>query len=191
MIALYYGLQLQLVVYMNAAMEREAHEHPGKEIIPAAMLYYHIEDPTVDTAEELTPEELDEKILTALKTKGLVNSDPGIVTLLDKEMEKTSSVIPVTRNKDGSFSKGSSVMSREQFQIISDYAGKKILEIGREMMEGCISVNPYERGDEEACTYCSYKKVCGFDQTIPGYRKRKLEEMDTEEALEQMQGQEF
>ena len=34
--ALYYGLQLQLVVYMNAAMELESRKHPDKEIVPAA-----------------------------------------------------------------------------------------------------------------------------------------------------------
>ena len=37
--ALYYGLQLQLVVYMNAAMELESRKHPDKEIVPAALLY--------------------------------------------------------------------------------------------------------------------------------------------------------
>ena len=55
--ALYYGLQLQLVVYMNAAMEVEAKRHPGKEAVPAALLYYHIDDPSVETPVELSPED--------------------------------------------------------------------------------------------------------------------------------------
>ena len=46
--ALYYGLQLQLVVYMDAALEREEKRHPGKEAVPAGMFYYHIQDPVVD-----------------------------------------------------------------------------------------------------------------------------------------------
>lgn len=189
LVALYYGLQLQLVVYMNAALEKEAKEHPDKDIVPAAMLYYHIEDPAVEAAEELTPEELEEKILAALKTKGVVNADPYVVSQLDAEMEKASDVIPVTKNKDGGFTKTSGVMTREQLGIISDYAGKKIVEIGRQMMDGCVSVNPYERGDEDACQYCSYKNVCGFDPAIPGYRKRKLEEEEQEELLRKMAGE--
>ena len=188
LVALYYGLQLQLVVYLNAAMEKEAKEHPDKDIVPAAMLYYHIEDPTVEAAEEPTAEELEEKILSALKTKGIVNADPYVVSQLDAEMEKASDVIPVTKTKDGGFTKTSSVMTREQFQIISDYAGKKILEIGRQMMDGCVSVNPYERGDEDSCKYCSYKNICGFDTAIQGYRKRRLAEEDTEELLQRMAG---
>ena len=188
LVALYYGLQLQLVVYMNAAMEKEAREHPDKDVVPAAMLYYHIEDPTVEAAEEMTAEELEEKLLVALKTKGVVNADPNVVGKLDTTMEKASEVIPVTKNKDGGFTKTSSVMTREQFKIISDYAGKKIVEIGRQMMDGCVSVNPYERGDEDSCQYCSYKNVCGFDPSIPGYRKRNLEEEEQEELLRRMAG---
>ena len=49
-------------------------------------------------------------------------------------------------------------------------------------------MNPYERGDEDACKYCSYKKVCGFDPAIPGYQKRKLAETEQEELLRKMAG---
>ena len=61
--ALYYGLQLQLVVYLNAAVEMEAHKHPDKEIVPAALLFYHVDDPTVETAVELSDEELNQEIV--------------------------------------------------------------------------------------------------------------------------------
>jgi ATP-dependent helicase/nuclease subunit B len=47
-------------------------------------------------------------------------------------------------------------------------------------------VNPYEKGNSEACTYCAYKKVCGFDSSIPGYEKRRLEDLDKATILEQM-----
>ena len=33
--ALYYGLQLQLVVYMDAALEMQERKNPGKEAVPA------------------------------------------------------------------------------------------------------------------------------------------------------------
>ena len=45
--ALYYGLQLQLVVYMNAAVELVQKKYPDKEAVPAAMLYYRVADPMV------------------------------------------------------------------------------------------------------------------------------------------------
>ena len=184
--ALYYGLQLQLVVYMNAAMELEAKKHPDKEVVPAALLYYHIEDPTVETPAELTEEEIREQITRQLRMNGVVSSEPGIAERLDGEMGDKSDVIPVERKKDGSFSARSSVLSREDLQTVSDYVSKKMVGIGREILDGNISLNPYEMGNEEACTWCAYKKVCGFEPSMPGCEKRKLADMDSADVLQQM-----
>ena len=185
--ALYYGLQLQLVVYMNAAMEIESRKHPDKEIVPAALLYYHIDDPTIETPVELTDEQINEQILAKLRMNGVVNSDPGVVERLDRYMQDKSVVIPVEKKKDGSFSARSGVLSREEMQLISSYVDAKIRSIGREILDGKIAANPYEKGNEEACTYCAYKKVCGFDGSIPGYEKRQLEDLDKQALMQRMQ----
>lgn len=185
--ALYYGLQLQLVVYMNAAMEMESRKHPDKEIVPAALLYYHIDDPTIETPVELTDEQINEQILAKLRMNGVVNSDPEVVERLDRYMQDKSVVIPVEKKKDGSFSARSGVLSREEMQMISSYVDAKIRSIGREILDGKIAANPYEKGNEEACTYCAYKKVCGFDGSIPGYEKRQLEDLDKQALMQRMQ----
>lgn len=185
--ALYYGLQLQLVVYMNAAMEMESRKHPDKEIVPAALLYYHIDDPTIETPVELTDEQINEQILAKLRMNGVVNSDPEVVERLDRYMQDKSVVIPVEKKKDGSFSARSGVLSREEMQLISSYVDAKIRSIGREILDGKIAANPYEKGNEEACTYCAYKKVCGFDGSIPGYEKRQLEDLDKQALMQRMQ----
>ena len=169
--ALYYGLQLQLVVYMNAAMELESRKHPDKEIVPAALLYYHIDDPTIETPVELTQEQINEEILTKLRMNGVVNSDPAVVERLDRFLQDKSKVIPVEKKKDGSFSARSGILSREELHVVSAYVDTKIRQIGREILDGKIAANPYEKGNEEACTYCAYKKVCGFDGSIPDMRR--------------------
>ena len=185
--ALYYGLQLQLVVYMNAAMELESRKHPDKEIVPAALLYYHIDDPTIETPVELTQEQINEEILTKLRMNGVVNSDPAVVERLDRFLQDKSKVIPVEKKKDGSFSARSGILSREELQVVSAYVDTKIRQIGREILDGKIAANPYEKGNEEACTYCAYKKVCGFDGSIPGYEKRQLEDLDKQTLMQRMQ----
>ena len=185
--ALYYGLQLQLVVYMNAAMELESRKHPDKEIVPAALLYYHIDDPTIETPVELTQEQINEEILTKLRMNGVVNSDPAVVERLDRFLQDKSKVIPVEKKKDGSFSARSGILSREELHVVSAYVDTKIRQIGRELLDGKIAANPYEKGNEEACTYCAYKKVCGFDGSIPGYEKRQLEDLDKQTLMQRMQ----
>ncbi len=187
--ALYYGLQLQLVVYMNAAVEAEGKKHPGKTVVPAAMLYYHVADPMVEEETELTPEQVNEKILRELKMTGIVNQNDEVVSLLDREFKDKSDILPLERKKDGSFSAYSSVMSEEDMKVVSSYVNKKIKQIGTGIMDGTISVNPYEQNAEQACTYCAYKRICGFDRRIDGYRMRKLEKMSADDALMKMRAE--
>ncbi|MBE5862431.1 MAG: helicase-exonuclease AddAB subunit AddB [Lachnospiraceae bacterium] len=187
LVACYHGLQMQLVVYVNAALEREKKQHPDKTIVPAALLYYHIEDPVVEEAQELSEEELDVELEKALRAKGIVNENAEIVKLLDGEFLDKSTAIPVERNKNGSYSANSKVMSKESMEKLSNYVNYKLREIGQEILDGNIALNPYERGDETACDYCPYAKVCGFDAGIPGCRTRVIEDMAPEEVLVRME----
>lgn len=182
--ALYYGLQLQLVVYMNAALEKERALHPDREVEPAAMLYYHVADPAVEVQTELTPEELDEKLRETLRMKGVVNSGEEVLQRLDGEAETKSDVIPVEYRKDGSLSARSSVMSGEELRLVSGYVDKKLRDFGREILDGRIAAAPYERGTENACTYCAFAGVCGFEAGMPGYQYRKLPSPEQEEIME-------
>ena len=70
--AVYYGLQLQLIVYMNVAAEMMKKSHPDKEVVPAALLYYHVNDPMIKSEEELSPEQVNDQLLKELRMNGLV-----------------------------------------------------------------------------------------------------------------------
>lgn len=189
-VSLYYGLQLQLVVYLNAAQGLMKKRHPDKEIIPAAVLYYHVSDPMIrGGGEELSAEAVQAKLRSELSMTGVVNCEENTLDLLDKEFAGKSDVIPAERKKDGSLSARSSVAGTEQFHKISEFVNEKIKEIGRSVLAGDIRVNPYEKGQQTACTYCAYKNVCGFDARIEGYEMRALT-IDKEEAFEQMMGKE-
>lgn len=187
MAALYYGLQLQLVVYMNAAVEMEENKYPDRKVVPAAMLYYRVHDPIVEGEETENEEQIQEKILAGLRMTGVVNADENIVASLDGAFGTKSDVIPVERKKDGSFSARSSILQENDFRVISDYVNLKIREIGTGILNGNIELNPYIQGSgqsaKDACTYCPYSRVCGFDRKIPGFRKRELEAIPEEEAL--------
>lgn len=184
LVALYHGLQLQLVVYMNAALELEKRKHPDKEVVPAAMLYYHVADPVVEDAKQLSPEELNEKLIAGLRTEGAVNALPEVIDRLDRSLVSRSDVIPVERKKDGELSARSSAYGPEELQDISAYVNHKIKKIGREILDGNIRLHPYESGNREACTFCEYRQVCGFDPKIRGYEKKRIGDMSREEALE-------
>ena len=171
--AVYYGLQLQLIVYMNVATEIMKNNHPDKEIVPAALLYYHVNDPMLKTEEELSPEQINEQLLKELRMNGLVNDSEDIITLLDGSFEAKSSIIPVERKSDGSLSARSSVVSRQDYEVISNYVNYKMHQFGTEILKGNIAVNPCEQGKMDSCTYCTFREICDFDGKIPGFTKRK------------------
>ena len=185
--ALYYGLQLQLVVYMNAAVEIEKKKYPDKKVVPAAMLYYHIADPMIEDGQRLTPEQLNQKLLQELKMTGMVNENDRVVSLLDGEFSDKSDILPIERKKDGSFSAYSSVISEKDMETVSNYVNYKIKELGTGILQGNIAVNPCEQNGNSACTYCAYKSVCGYDTEIAGYELRELEKLSQEEAIGAME----
>lgn len=182
--ALYYGLQLQLVVYLNAAMEIAARKHPDKKVVPAAMLYYRVHDPMIELPEaESSPEEINRQILRALRTTGVVNESSMVVQGLDTTFTDRSDVVPLERKKDGSFTARSSVMEEADFKTVSRFVDQKIRRTGQEILEGRIALDPYIQGNRSACDYCPYKKICGFDKKIDGFTMRELENLKEDEAL--------
>lgn len=196
LVSLYYGLQLQLVVYLNAAMEMEKRLHPDKQVIPAGIFYYRVKDPMLDGSREQTPEEINQEILKKLRMDGIVNSDPGVIDRLDRDCGSSSSVIPAGRKADGSLSALSSAASTERLDELSDFVQGKLQTLGKEILSGKISAHPYRRKQRKACDYCVFSDLCGFDPGLPGAKYRELADMDREqvwakiEEEEQEQGEE-
>lgn len=178
--AFYYGLQLQLVVYLNAAMELQKKQNPEKTVLPAAFVYYHVSDPMVEGKEGITEEEIEQMVKKQLRVSGIVNSEPAVLQGLDKTHEEKSDVIPVEYKKDGSLSSRSTVMNREEIETLQKYARKKVEFLGKEIAEGNIAMSPAVFKDRDSCTFCQFKEVCSFDPRLQGHEKKELEELDSE-----------
>ena len=186
LLALYYGLQLQLVVYMDAVTEMAQHYYPDKEVVPAGILYYNIADPLAEKKGQPDPEKIDAEILKKLRMNGLVNSELEVVRHLDRTIEKESDVIPVVL-KDGEVQAGrSSVANRERFARLSQFVHRKLKEAGQEILDGEIGVAPYKNGQRTACDYCPYHAVCGFDRKTSGYEFNRWKNRKTEEIWEEI-----
>lgn len=179
----YYGLQLQLVVYMNVALELTKKIYKGKDTEPAGIFYYHITDPMVDSDGGESEEEIRRSILEQLKVGGLVNEDPEIYGAMDTDFTGTSSVIPVALKADGSLKAASKTASAYEFGLMSDYVRKKIEHVGKEIFAGNVSVKPYLLGDRSGCDYCPYHTICGFDVRMPGFSYQQFEKFDSSEEI--------
>ena len=182
-VALYHGLQLQLMVYMDAAIKHEQKNYPGKEIHPAGIFYYQIKNPLVDKGGK---DPVEHAILKELKPDGLIPFHEDVLKHLDNTQPDDSLVIPVRFNKDGSVSKYSKVVSEEAFHLMMNHAVRKVEEIHEEILKGNTEISPYRRGTETGCDYCKYKQICGFDTKISGYNYRDLENLDQDQIIMKM-----
>ncbi len=184
---LYHGLQLQLPVYMDAALKMEKKRHPGKEAVPAGIFYYHIDDPVIERKEDSSPESVEAEALRKLRMNGLVNSSLPVIRHLDRTIERESDVIPVAL-KDGLIQETrSSVAGGERFAHLTDYVNGKLKAMGQEIMDGNTAVDPYRQKDRTACDYCPYHSVCGFDLKTGGYGFRRFRPMKPEEIWQEIE----
>ena len=145
LLSLYHGLQLQLVVYLNSAVEIFKRKYPDKNVVPGGMYYYHLDDPMIEGESGKSDAQIREEILEELKLKGVASEA-----------------------EDSSVSKKTKRAGKEEFQILSGYVNHKIREIGQKIFDGEIAAKPYQLGEDTGCDYCPYHGICGFDPSVPG-----------------------
>ncbi len=183
---LYYGLSMQLAVYMTAVLR----EREEKKAIPAAMFYYHVDDPIVNKSEHV-----EQDVLKALRVKGLVNKNPEVIKSLDKEFYTAtgglaasikSLKIPVETDKDGGLKKSSKVADSQTFAAVSEYVYRKLKEESEEILSGEAQIAPYKCGKKTGCDYCGYASVCGFDKKN-GNTYRMLKPMKDDDVFLQLE----
>ena len=161
----YYGLQIQLLVYLDALIKNSKHILKN-QAMPGAILYFRIDDPIIKSNKKLSEEEIKENILKELKMSGLLLKNIDVVKAMDNDMETYSLIIPASIKKDGDFSSNSSVVTEEQFNILRTYVNDKMAELCEEMLSGDIKITPCKNNNTPYCNYCDYSSVCQFDTSI-------------------------
>lgn len=192
---LYYGLQMQLMIYLKAGMEK-AEESTKKIVIPAGVLYYHVGDPVIDKKIGETREETELRLLKGLKMGGLMNEDDPVLPSFDGKFRAEGGGLPPSVDSDlfslattqkGTLKKTSKTVTTKDFALLLDYTEKKLQEIKEEIMDGNIAVKPYHDGKESACLYCPYHGICRFDVKIAGNEYRDLKNLSPEEVIQRME----
>lgn len=182
---LYYGIALQLAVYLGQAVKNMKNAYPEQKVVPAAMLYYRTVDPILTAEKIISKEESEKEILKQLKTTGAVSARAGIVDALDEGLNGRSVVVPVTK-KGEEVTLSDSVFDPVVLNAILDFAQNKTISLADEIVQGKIDINPILSSDCDACQYCDYKGACGFDSKIKGYEQRRIKEITCEEFCQEM-----
>lgn len=182
---LYYGLQIQLLVYLDAILKNSEYIL-HTQAMPGAILYFKIDDPIIKSKSELQDEEIRKQILDKLKMNGLLLKDAELVKAMDNDMETYSLVIPATFKKDGDFSSNSSVITEEQFNILREYVNFKMIELCEDMLSGKIRIEPCKNQRTSYCDYCDYSAICQFDTSIKDNKYKLVLKKDNKEIWNDM-----
>lgn len=180
----YYGLQQQLVTYLNTVIKKEEKRNPGKLVLPSAILYYQVDNPYVDAKGEMSDEAIEGEIKKALSLKGMVvEGEENLLSLDENAMGSEASILPVKFNTGGevsSKSAGKLLESAEAENLIS-FVENKTVEIANEIIKGEIKASPIGTYEKNSCEYCPYSGVCGFDKSLNGYKLRTKNELTEDE----------
>lgn len=189
---LYYGLQMQLVIYLQAAVGQEE-KNRKKMVIPAGVFYYNIEDPILESS--VKEEDREQALLSALRLRGLINEDDPVLPCVDSHFATESGQLPASTasivapfetDKNGMLKKKSSAITTEDFELLMDYSRKKLQSMSQEILDGRIDINPYRRMDSTgatACDYCPYHAVCQFDARIQGQSYRPIKKISDDDVF--------
>ena len=183
------GTELQLPVYMDAALRMERQRHRKKEVVCAGLLYFPVKDPVLDTRyADLDGVSLEAERTRKIRPSGLILDDREAVSLFSSDPGLLSEVAPVTVNKDGSISAArSSVADARKLSLLSAYARRKMIETGERILGGEIAPSPLKENDRmDACSYCAMKAVCRFTGHDPQMRYRQMPNIPQDDIWKRM-----
>lgn len=177
-----YGMQLQLLTYLDAACKIE-------ELEPAAVLYFNLIEEKLDKRK--SKEEIEEEIKKNFRMKGLLVADVKLIKMMDKSLETgVSDIIPAYIKSDGNISEQkSSVATKEQFKLLQKYIMKTIKNIAKEIFSGNIDIKPYYKNKSTPCGFCTYKAICQFDKNKFGNSYNYIPNLSNEEVWEKIENE--
>jgi len=182
----YYGLSLQLMIYLQAVMA-SFHHLPGDKLKPAGVFYFKIDDPMINSENGII-ENIEKEIAKKLKMKGLVLEDAQLISQLDNQIAGSSDIIPVALTVNGGFTKNSAVLPAENFAALIRHVEELLRRIGREIMNGTIKIEPVKNGQHNACVFCPYRAICQFDRLLQDNNYRNIRPLKDDEVVTRIQG---
>ncbi|MBR5122602.1 MAG: helicase-exonuclease AddAB subunit AddB, partial [Anaerotignum sp.] len=177
---IYYGLQLQLLIYLDAYLKY--YKKTGAELKPGGVFYFRIAEPTLSLEKEVSAEQIEKTLYEKMKMSGLLLQEDAIIQSIDhslkpegaKNFSGSSAIVPVGFTQKGDFSATSNLADEAQYEAILQFVTQRTKEIGEAMKSGIITPLPFKDKDRTPCSYCKYRSICRHDyEEKPKFRKLK------------------
>ncbi len=164
----FYGLDIQLFVYLNALVEsKDSYKYGGA-------LYFKIDDPIFKADNRYEEYKTETQIASELKMKGLMLAQQDVLDASDADTAKAS--------KKATY---------ENFVALDKHLRSIITDLCKEMSDGQIDIKPYNKQNFSPCQYCGYKSVCRFDIRKKGNDFEHLDKLDDEKVWDILGGEQY
>ncbi|MBF6625689.1 PD-(D/E)XK nuclease family protein [Aerococcaceae bacterium zg-BR9] len=182
----YYGLDLQILTYLNVALKNY------KSYTPLGAFY----QPLIHQYQEATRDILSQDALALsnhLLQEHVLN---GFVTVTPDELEtieptfadnKKSMIYPVSTLKSGNYSSASSYIGSEDLARLLQMTNQRFIQAAQAIQSGEIQLAPYKDYPYTTALQPQYRVISGFDATehYHLYRHRQIESKEVLSILKE------
>ncbi len=152
----YYGLGLQMLIYLFALKEFEG-KLEYKNMIPSGVLYFPAQCKKVPISSGDDDGELNKYRNNERRASGLILNDPVVVEAM--EPGEVTRYLPCTR-KDGELT--NYVATAEEMELLRDHVTRRVSELADGIYSGKLEPDPYYLDSKRyGCGWCPYKTICG------------------------------
>lgn len=169
----YYGLRLQLLTYMEAA-KRFLEKHAKGQPRPAGVLYCMLKNPVQSGDGKMSRADAEKALFDALRMRGWLLGDAKVI----KEIDASNRFLCVRLKDNGEINgtyKGN-VKAEREFDAMAAHTMDKLREAGEKVLSGDVEIAPFQLKKKNACAYCPYGDVCGFDPKLERFAYRELDD---------------
>lgn len=165
MSSLYYGLNMQMLIYMFTVTGQKGKYNGYK----TAGVLYMPSGEVKCSRNRFESTEIKKTLNSHYKMNGLILNDRMVLNAMEKDIMGIYIPASVLKTDKGegalSLSKTSSVLSSEQFNNLRKYTKELMQNMCMELYNGNIDADPLISSVTNPCSYCNYWSVCGITET--------------------------
>ena len=171
----YYGLQLQLPVYLASALARRGGRSAG--------VYYFPLEEGILTTQSLDSGEIERERRAVFRMEGLIPESEEVRRAMT---DRLGEVFKARATEDGKLYKNVPSASESDYRAMTDCALRRASEQLRDIRRGVCGAFPVRFEGIDPCRYCNYRSVCLFDDRLDAARVRRPKTLSIEEAMLKM-----
>ncbi len=171
----YYGLELQLPVYLGAALKQRHARSAG--------VYYFALDEGIVNTQSVDPIQVERERSERFRMSGLLPQDPELIRAQTPHPEE---VFQGRLTGEGKPYANVPCADDVNFERLVRHVLKRASEQLERIRAGAADISPASFDGREACALCDYRSACLFDAKMDARRLRRLKNIKWNEVFEKI-----